>query len=361
MSLQRLFGPVMAALTLIFLAGCTEEAVVDTGPVVRPVKTMVISDFASGGLRNFPGRVAASKRADLSFRVPGKLQKLLVREGEFVNSGQVIAELAPTDYRIQLENAKAEYEQARADYERGKVLVEKGHISRRQFDTDESRFKQTRAALKQADLNLSYTVLKSPFSGVIARRSVENFEEIAAKQEIFALRDTRELEIRIDVPESIMRLVERGGAERAVITASFPLAGDTRYPLVIKEVSNRADANTQTFEVRFSMTSPESINVLSGMTANVLLDMTQLSNFRPVISLPESALDKREQQPTVWLFHQDDGSVSKRRIYAEASRTSRVRVSEGLGEGDRVIIAGVSHLDETITVYELDHVEQAEY
>lgn len=360
MSSFRLSGAVMLLASLALLQACAKEEVVDTGPVIRPVKTLVISDFASGGKRNFPGRVAASRRADLSFRVPGKLQELLVREGDFVKRGQVIARLEPTDYRIALENAKAEFERAKSDYERGKVLVERGHISRRQFDTDESRYRQTKAALKQAELNLSYTTLDSPFSGQIARRNVENFEEVAAKQEIFALRDNRELEIRIDVPESVMRMVERGGGDNVEVTASFPLAGKTEYPLSVKEVATRADSNTQTFEVRFTMPSPQEINVLSGMSANVIVDLTRLSNFEPVISIPVTALDPREDQPTVWVFNPEDESVSPRSVALVATKTTRLRVNEGLGEGDRVVIAGVSHLDETMKVYELPHVEQAE-
>ena len=87
-------------LPLLFTA-CTEETPLPP-PESRPVKTMLIGGISAGDFRQFPGVVDAIQRADLSFRVQGKLKQILVREGDMVEKDQLLASLDPTDYQIVL-------------------------------------------------------------------------------------------------------------------------------------------------------------------------------------------------------------------------------------------------------------------
>lgn len=349
----------LAALVL-GLAACGGDEEAELPPRLVPVKTELVN-AGRLSVRTFPGRVEASRRAELSFRVPGKLIRIAVAEGEPVARGDVIAELDRTDYELALENAEAEHEKASTTFKRSSSLVEKGHISRRQYDRDDRAFKQTAAALRQAQLNLSYTSLKAPFDGVLARRKVENFEEVLAKQEIFSLRDLSLLEISIDVPESVVRLAERSEEAELHLTASFPLAGDEAYPLRVQEVATRADPKTQTFEVKLTLPSPEGINLLSGMTALVHIDLRNVDNFEQVYRLPASALDDTGELPRVWIFDSELETVVPRVVQLAPSNSGALRVRAGLSEGDRVVVAGVSSLEEGMSVYELPQLEQAEY
>ena len=84
---------------------------------------MLIAQDAAGMQRNFPATIEASRRVELSFRVPGQLKELRVAEGDQIEAGQVLATLDPTDYRLALDNAKAELDRAASEWQRGKVLV----------------------------------------------------------------------------------------------------------------------------------------------------------------------------------------------------------------------------------------------
>lgn len=360
MTKNKTFTVIASLLVGLGLSGCAEEEVVELPPPLLPVKTLVISDDGEG-VRIFPGRVEASRRAELSFRVPGQVAAVEVSEGDEVDAGQVIARLDTTDYKIALENARAEYAKAESEFERSGQLVDKGHISRRQYDRDERNYKQKAAAKYQAELNLSYCELRAPFSGLLARRAVENFQEVTAKQEIFSLRDLSQLEIRVDLPESIVRVAERDPGGDIHLSASFPLAGKANYPLTVKEVATRADPKTQTFLVKFQLPNPEGINLLSGMTALVKIDVTDIPSFEREISLPATALDNSGPKPQVWLFDPTLGVVEPRQVGLAQGKTSRVRVISGLEEGDRVVVAGVSSLHDGMAAYELPHYEQAEY
>ena len=81
--------------------------------VARPVKTIKIGAGEIGGVRYFPGRIEASRRVELSFRVPGRVYKLPVKEGDDVEEGQVIAELDPKDFRLTVDDRDAKFNEAK--------------------------------------------------------------------------------------------------------------------------------------------------------------------------------------------------------------------------------------------------------
>lgn len=158
--------PVLSLLSL--LAGCAEEASEEEVDVARPVKTLVVEAPEAGGERKFPARIDAVRKAELSFRVPGKVQELNVKEGVRITEGQVLAQLDTTDFKITLADRQATYDRTLKDYNRAKELVKNGFLSRTDFDKKESEFKSAEAALRQAKQDLAYTELKAPFDGLLA-------------------------------------------------------------------------------------------------------------------------------------------------------------------------------------------------
>jgi RND family efflux transporter MFP subunit len=244
---------------LVYLSGCAEKEEAVTVELVRPVKTILVAQPEQGGLRNFPARIDALKKAELSFRIPGKVSELPIREGDPVERGQVLAKLDPTDFQIVLTDRQATYDQAKNDYERAKELVKDGFISRTDFDKKEADFKNAVAALDQARQDMLYTELDAPFSGTVAKRYVERFEEVQAKEPMLALHDSSTLEVKIDVPETLILKIDpgRGGEDaRVPVTAAFDSIPGRRFDVAFKEVATRADAKTQTFEVTFTMPAP---------------------------------------------------------------------------------------------------------
>ena len=103
---------------LLFVTACNEQQKAQTEEPLRPVRTIVAS--AGDGItgRDFPGVVIAENKADLSFRIAGKLKEMLIKEGDKVVSGQVIARLDKTDFEIELKDKQASYEKAKANFTR---------------------------------------------------------------------------------------------------------------------------------------------------------------------------------------------------------------------------------------------------
>jgi RND family efflux transporter MFP subunit len=343
------------------LTGCAEEEVIEAGVQVRPVKTIVVGDGAASGIRNFPGKVDALRRVDLAFRVSGTLKELPVKENDEVTRGQTVAALDPADFRTRLADREATFGRLERDYARAQELIKENFISRSDFDRIEADYRSAKAALDQARLDLSYTELKAPFDGIIARRAVQNFEEVQAKQAILALRDLSLLEVKFGVPEGIVqRLTETPESEVIPVTATFDSAPDQAFALTFREFANTADPATQTFEATFVLPRPEGLEVLPGMTANVSVDLSAFfegeAYFVPVTAVTaDPALG-----PHVWVVDERTGQVSARPVTLGRMSGASIEVFEGINPGERVVTAGTGYLGEGMQVELLPSLEQAE-
>ena len=140
--------PILVTLGLSTLLGaCGKQESPEVSDVARPVKSLLVAGAEQGGQRNFPARIDAVNKAELSFRIQGKVAELLVREGDRVEKDQPLAELDPTDFNIVLQDRQATFSRARADFDRAKGLIDKGFISRTDYDKLEAEFTNASAAL----------------------------------------------------------------------------------------------------------------------------------------------------------------------------------------------------------------------
>ncbi|PLW67713.1 efflux RND transporter periplasmic adaptor subunit [Pseudohalioglobus lutimaris] len=363
-----------SAFLLIFpllLAGCGQETPQAPPPASRPVKLFTVGGGSSDAIRTFPGRVDATQRAELGFRVGGQLQEVLVKEGDLVEKGQVLARLDPTDYEIVLEDRRANYDNARRNFERGKELIVDGNISRIDFDRMEADFRTASAALSAAEQDVEYTVLSAPFTGRIAARSVENFEEVLARQTVIWLQNIDELDVIINLPESVVRSVRseagphtdlRRSATAGGIRAhaQFDGRGGRDYPLRPKEIATKADDQTQTFRVTFTMDAPKEFNVLPGMTATVVLDLSGVVDRDAVKWVPARAVQGDSGlEPRVWVLDAETMTVSARPVEIGRMSGRSIEIVSGLEGGEEVVAVGAPYLAEGMKVTRLSLSEQA--
>ncbi|MBL3589821.1 MAG: efflux RND transporter periplasmic adaptor subunit [gamma proteobacterium endosymbiont of Lamellibrachia anaximandri] len=327
---------------------------------------MVVAAPARGGVRNFPGRIDAEHKAELSFRVPGKVIKLEVAEGERVKKGQLLAKLDATDYQVVVKDRQATYDNTKKDFDRAKGLVEKGHISRRDYDKIEASFKSASAGLEKARLDLRYTQLKAPFDGSVARRYIQQFEEVQAKQTVFSLMDNTQLEVKFDVPENlILRLTpaktDAKKAGKVSVWAAFDTVPDKRFDLAFKEIATKADAKTQTFQVTYTMPAPVELVVLPGMTANVTADLTKALEEKVVHFVPVNAVSANGKLDSrVWVVDETSMTVTARKVSLGRMRGAEIEVTDGVEPGLRIVTAGSAYLAENMKVTLMKQTEQAE-
>lgn len=331
--------------TIFSFGGCGKKEEPVKKEVVRPVKTITIQAAGASASRSYPAQVRASRRVDLAFKVAGPLVELPVEEGQDVKRGQLIAKILPRDFKIQLDQAKAKALQAEQQYQRYRDLYAKNQVSKADFD----RYKSQRdvAVAREADAKnaLKDTNLKAPFAGIIAKRYVENFEEVQAKQPIVFLQDIRQVEMLINVPESEMSTVR--GEIKAKAYAQFPTAPDKRWDLGLKEFSTQADPKTQTYQVVTIMPQPEEINVLPGMTGTVVIELTGEGETEagPQIVIPAIAVvANAEGRSFVWAIDKENTARQLPVKVGQLTGSENVVVQEGLSGGEVIAVAGMTKL-----------------
>jgi RND family efflux transporter MFP subunit len=353
--LKRIYPAVLLVVVLVFLVGgCGEKDEGEPAEVVRPVKTAVVQGFAEGE-QTFPGRVEAGSKLLVSFRVPGRIVELPVRKGEAIKKGQLIARLDPRDYEIAVEEAKATYQRSEADFQRYKRLYESDAVPLADLDQRRSERDVSKARLDEAEKNLSYTYLRAPFAGMIGNRYVENHMDIQAQEEVVDLNDTTSVEVKINASENLVALIEQFTHQLDIkVYAEYDAKPGQRYALKLKEIAARADPQTQTFQVTFSMPQPGDIALLPGMTALVRLvvNIKPGASIEVPISVPAIAVKTSPGgDKVVWVVNTDDMTVHARKVSVGSMRgTAAIEILDGLEGGERVVIAGLAHLSEGMKV-----------
>ncbi|BBN82953.1 hemolysin secretion protein D [Pseudoalteromonas sp. A25] len=344
MAFFRFYLPTL--FTCVLLIGCSpNEATNEKPPQLRPVRTLTVSTFQTGPVQEFPGVVDAANSAQLSFKVAGEVSQLLVKQGQDVKKGDVIAVLDDTDYKLALDEAKASFEKANADFGRAEKLLKTGTISKADYDQLKLQYSSAKNQLATAKNNLDYTTLHASFDGVVARTQIEPFEEVQAKQPIATLQDIKTINIKVNVPESVMINVSKDAPKQ--VYAQFSSIEGRRFPLSFVEVSTKANEVTNTYEVTLSMGPPSDYNILPGMSAKVFA--SQLSAAHQAIYLPVKTVLKDELGHFVWTVEQVEkhkGKIVKTAVQIGEMTEYGFQILSGVSVGEQVVSAGMSKVSD---------------
>lgn len=290
----------------------------------------------------------------LAFRVNGELVKFPVLAGEHVEKGQLLAKLDPEDFELQYDDRKARYELAKSQLNRIEQLFEKRITSQSELDKATADMQVAESAFKIAETNLEYSELRAPFSGIVAKVFVKNFENIQAKQNILRL-ETRDLmDVEIQVPEKIVARFNKGTSYQP--TVKFDGYDDKEYTLTIKEWDTQADPATLTYKVVFSLPVPDDFNLLAGMTGSVLIDLSKVTNSQvaytilPIESVFSDPQETIKNNAYVWLYDEQTGQVHKQAVEIGQLHRDGIEVLSGIKEGQIVVAAGVHSIKEGMKV-----------
>ncbi len=280
--------------------------------------------------------------------------------------------------------ADARLANARADFERASRLVASRAISRAEFDQMETNYRvaieEQKAAVQlaeqsaiareedilgkeaavrglearvvEADIQLRDSTIVAPYDGVIANRFVEEGQNVRAKDPIVRFQDVDEIEVVVDVPESVM-VSDIQRADIVEMLAAFSGAPGLQFPVQIREIAQVADATTQTFQVRTAMRAPEGLQALPGMTATVTVAYRRAGILGERMLVPATAVVQREGGDQVVWVVDADGKAAARPVKVGSVSGGRIEIVDGLQPGERIAVAGVRFLREGMKVRDL--------
>lgn len=333
-----------------FLLSCDKTPTKTKTQQPRPVQAIKVgSDNRING-RSFPGRATATQEVDLAFNVSGTLLELPVKIGDKIKTGTLIARLDPNEFEVKLKSVKAELQRDAKNYNRAKQLIQRGNISQSDYDLLEAKLAITQANLALAEKALRDTIINAPFNGRIASIPVKNFQAVAAKQIIARLLDTSEIEMIIQIPESLISAVPKVDN----IIVQFDVFPDELIPAKIKEISNEASPDTRTYPVTLSMKQPKSVEILPGMAGKAKGSVPNTAGLTNTLTIPVSALltHGSDSKSYVWIIDKKTLQVHQRQVNIGELTPTGISITKGLRPGDWLVTAGIHSLkeDDKVTI-----------
>ena len=356
----------LTAIASLWLAAC-HHAPPPAPPATVVVALPVHPDAHPGDADpiRYPVEVTARYSTTMSFRVPGKLIKRDVRLGDAVKQGQVIAQLDPVDAQKQAASAKAALEAAehrlvyaQQQLERDKAQSAANLIAVNQIEQTQDNFtaalagrEEAAAQLVVARNSLQYNTLAADHDGLITSENADTGQVVSAGQAIYGLAWLGDTDVILDAAESDLGRISVGQAARVTL----PALPGRQFEAHVREIAPAADPQSRTYRVKLTLAgSPEAVRF--GMTGDATLAPTTSAvpaasrapatngdnpaAPQPTFTVPATAIFHKDSGPAVWVI--ENGSTLQLRPVKVSSYTDHKSVvSEGLSDGDVVVLAGV--------------------
>jgi RND family efflux transporter MFP subunit len=290
------------------------------------------------------------QRLRLEAQVRAAAAKLANAKTEFERYAGLIKVNAAS--RADYERHATNYRVAQEEHQAAVQMLEKGMIARQEdIEAKEAEVRALEGRVVEASIQLEDTTLRAPYDGIIAKRFVEPNQNVQAKAPVVKFQDVDEVDVIVDVPETVMATIRSADVVRLV--AEFTSAPGIEFPVQIREIAQRADPTTQTFRVRVAMKEPTDVNLLPGMSATVALTYRRAQVLGDRTLVPISAIAKESNgEQVAWVIGPDD-TVKRRPVKVGAAESGRIEIVQGLKAGDRIAVAGVAFLREGMKVRDL--------
>ena len=352
----------------------------DAVPVRVAIAEAETSAAASAGtsVLDASGYVTARRIATVSSKITGKVDEVLIEEGQVVEAGEVMARLEATDAQAQQDLAQARLEAARNDASRADAqlklarqtlartrdmaaqkLVAAAALDQAQGEHDalaaqvqsaRSNIRVAEQSLALARIGVDNTVVRAPFAGVVTVKAAQPGEMISpisagggfTRTGIGTVVDMDSLEINVDVNEATIGRVKPGQKVEAVLNA-YP---DWRIPAEVIAIVPTADRSKATIKVRIALLErDERVVPDMGVRVSFLEDAPPPTANAPLatgVTVPAGAVVQREGRTVAFVVR--EGRASQREVQVADARDGRSRVSRGLAVGEKVVLAPPAEL-----------------
>ena len=338
-----LIAVVLIVVGYLFLSGDDENR--------NEYHTAVVSrrDLSSSVLATGIVKAMVGAEVRVGSRVSGLVKNIYANVGDYVQKGQIIAELEPSEFQAKYNqadaswrNAVANFEYAALDLQRQKSLLEQNFISRNQADLAEKSFEVTKAQVEQAKANLEfarvqrdYTRITAPIDGIVASVSTQEGETVAASfaaPTFVTIIDLKRLEVRAYVDETDIGRIQVG--QSAMFTVdTYP---DTDFKGAVTAIYPKAviQDNVVNYVVTLKITDHKEKTLRPEMTANVTI---YLEARKDVLTIPLRAINRERGERSVTVL-KGEKQVS-REVKTGWTGNGMIEIISGLQEGERVVIS----------------------
>ncbi|PYS93249.1 MAG: hypothetical protein DMF50_13720 [Acidobacteria bacterium] len=314
----------------VALASKTTEGPADKEKTPVPVS---VSSIALGAVSSYittTANLVPENEVKVLAEAEGRVDQVLVEEGDRVGRGQILAQLVKDDADITFKKAHLRSESARLAHERAVKVVDENLMSREAFDKVTLENEVAQQELAEAQWRLDKTTIRAPFGGRVTERVVKPGQHVRPGDALFTVSDFDPLIARIYLPEKDVIGLQEGREVRITLKAS----DDTRFAGRIRQISPVVDPATGTVKVTVEAAARPAV-VRPG--AFVTIDIVREVHARAVL-LPREAVIRELQDSYVFVVR---GDVAERReVSLGLEEGGRIEALSGVTAGEQVIVAG---------------------
>jgi membrane fusion protein (multidrug efflux system) len=370
---------VTAALLAGLLAACGKEAP-KLAPPPLEVSVITVRPRDVDISREYIAQTQSSQAVNIQARVSGFLDKRVYTEGSVVKAGQVLFRMDPKPFQAQLDAANAALQRnqaamtvAKQNLDRTKPLAAKNALSQKDLDDAQGQYEQAAAAVEQskaqvtsARLDLSYTVITTPVSGVSSYAAVADGTYLSPQNSQlttvsvltpmwvnFSLSENEYLRIQNDIRDGRLRLPPDMNLVVEIVQPDgsvFPFKGRITF------ADPNYNAQTGTFLIRATVDNPKGV-----LRPNQYVRARLKGAMRPnAILLPQRAVQQGAKGHFAWVIN-SQGKAEQRPLVVGDWYGDNWFVGEGLASGDRVVVDGGQRLTPgaSVVIAQVDGAAQA--
>lgn len=373
---------IVGAIVVLVVAAVLAWALREPPIPVRVAATEALQAGASGAgaasVLDASGYVTARRIATVSSKITGKVEEVMIEEGQAVAEGEIMARLEATDAEAQRDLAAARLASARNEATRAAAqltlaeqtlvrtrdladrrLVAAAALDQAQAERDAlaaqrqaaaSNIRVAEESLALAEIGVDNTIVRAPFAGVVTVKAAQPGEMISpisagggfTRTGIGTVVDMDSLEIQVDVNEAFIGRVKPGQKVEAVLNA-YP---DWKIPARVIAIVPTADRSKATVKVRIAFIERDARVVPDmGVRVSFLEDAPAAAADAPApagVAVPAEAVVQREGRSVAFVVR--EGRASQRELEVADARDGRRRVSRGLAVGEQVVLAPPAEL-----------------
>ena len=311
----------------------------DEGPEAIPVEVEPVARRPIAASYGNTATLEPRAESQVVAKTSGVALEVLVEEGQAVRAGQVLVRLDPDRARLQAAQSAAQVRKLEANFQRARQLESQQMVSANDLDQLRYDLENARAVNRLANLELSYSNVVAPISGVIASRDIKPGNFVQINSPIFRIVDTARLEATLNVPEREIAKLRPGQTVELTVDA---LPG-RRFTGTVDRVSPVVDTSSGTFRVVAGFDGDSDLQ--AGMFSRLAIRYDQREN---ALVVPRRALLEDGGAPAVFAVR--EGKAARVPLELGYSDGGWVEVRKGLDEGDAVVVAGKAALREGTVV-----------
>ncbi len=302
-----------------------------------------VTEIKKGSISNYillSTNLETESQTDVFPRIQGIIKKINHDEGDYVKSGQTLMELEADEYVLSEKRARLNHKKQEANFERLKAMFSEDLLSKEEFEQARYATEGLEVDWEQAKLNLSYTKIKSPISGVIGDRFRKPGDRIQPADKLFSVINTKEMIAVVYVPEKEISNVHKGQA--AFITSDN--LKNEKFTGWLKRVSPVIDPSSGTFKVTIGVKNVDN-TLRAGMFVNAFIVTDVHEN---AILIPKTAIVYENEAMSVFVVR--DSIAHKITLDVGFQDHEKIESINDIHEGDKVIVVGQAGLKDQTKV-----------